>query len=92
MFGLLQICEFLNHVPKRWVRSPGIDDQIVEWFKPAQKPNWMSIQEWNALPPTLRARRDFMLDTDVIGPVPAPAGSEGHTMSPSVRLYRAPSS
>jgi hypothetical protein len=40
----------------QWVQSLGTDDQIVEWFKPAQKPKWMSLQEWKALPATLRVR------------------------------------
>jgi hypothetical protein len=29
----------------RWIRSLGKDDQIVEWFKPAQRPKWMSAAE-----------------------------------------------
>lgn len=40
----------------RWVKSLGKNDQIVEWFKPAQRPKWMSVQDWKALPPTLRVR------------------------------------
>ena len=40
----------------RWVKSLGKNDQIVEWFKPAQRPKWMSVQEWKALPPTLTVR------------------------------------
>jgi hypothetical protein len=38
------------------VRSLGTDDQIVEWFKPSQKPKWMSAAEWKSLPPTLMVR------------------------------------
>jgi hypothetical protein len=40
----------------RWIKSLGKNDQIVEWFKPAQRPGWMSVQDWKALPPTLRVR------------------------------------
>jgi hypothetical protein len=40
----------------RWVRSLGTNDQIVEWLKPSQKPTWMSVQDWKALPPTLQVR------------------------------------
>jgi hypothetical protein len=40
----------------RWVRSLGKNDQIVEWFKPVQRPEWMSVREWKALPQMLRLR------------------------------------
>jgi hypothetical protein len=40
----------------RWVKSLGTNDQIVEWFKPSNKPKWMSMQEWKALPPTMKVR------------------------------------
>lgn len=40
----------------QWIKSLGKNDQIVEWFKPARRPKWMSVQDWKALPPTLRVR------------------------------------
>lgn len=40
----------------RWVRSLGENDQIVEWFKPAQRPDWMSAAQWKQLPQTLVVR------------------------------------
>jgi hypothetical protein len=40
----------------RWVRSLGKHDQIVEWFKPAQRPRWMSAAQWKELPDTLTVR------------------------------------
>jgi hypothetical protein len=40
----------------RWVKSLGENDQIVEWFKPAQRPNWMSLEQWKKLPDTLELR------------------------------------
>lgn len=40
----------------RWVKSLGHDDQLVEWLKPAQKPKWMTRQQWKQLPDTLLVR------------------------------------
>ncbi len=40
----------------RWVRSLGENDQIVEWFKPTNKPKWMSAAQWKQLPDTLTLR------------------------------------
>jgi len=40
----------------RWVKSLGEQDQIVEWFKPQNRPQWMSVADWKALPPTLTVR------------------------------------
>jgi Transposase DDE domain len=40
----------------RWVMSLGRDDQIVQWFKPQNRPQWMSAADWKALPPTLTVR------------------------------------
>jgi hypothetical protein len=44
-------------LPKsRWMRRLGVLDQVVEWFKPQQKPRWMSKQEFAALPDSLVVR------------------------------------
>jgi hypothetical protein len=40
----------------RWVKSLGKTDQIVEWFKPNQKPDWMTAAQWRQLPDTLTVR------------------------------------
>jgi hypothetical protein len=40
----------------RWVRSLGQNDQVVEWFKPAQRPKWMTAAQWKQLPETLTVR------------------------------------
>ena len=40
----------------RWVKSLGENDQIVEWFKPAARPGWMTAAQWKQLPPTLTVR------------------------------------
>jgi hypothetical protein len=37
----------------RWVRTLGPMDQIVEWYKPYQRPTWMSAEEYARLPVTL---------------------------------------
>lgn len=40
----------------KWIASLGALDQIVEWFRPVDTPNWMSAEAWAALPATLRVR------------------------------------
>lgn len=40
----------------RWVKRLGKHDQLVEYFKPKQKPTWMSRAEFDALPDTLLVR------------------------------------
>ena len=40
----------------RWVQSLGQTDQIVEWFKPANAPAWLSAAQWKELPDALRVR------------------------------------
>lgn len=37
-------------------RVGGSCDQIVEWFRPAEVPSWLSAEAWAALPATLRVR------------------------------------
>ena len=40
----------------RWLRSLGVLDQVVEWFKPKARPDWMTAGEFEALPATLIVR------------------------------------
>src|SRR5687767_224452 len=40
----------------RWLQALGVQDQLVDWFKPYPRPRWMKQQEWDALPPVLRVR------------------------------------
>jgi hypothetical protein len=40
----------------RWIERLGKHDQIVEYFKPVQKPDWMTDAEYEALPETLLVR------------------------------------
>ncbi len=40
----------------RWVRALGPEDQVVEWYKPYQRPTWMSAEEYAELPITLAVR------------------------------------
>jgi hypothetical protein len=40
----------------RWLRSLGVLDQVVEWFKPEQRPEWMTAEQYAALPETLVVR------------------------------------
>jgi hypothetical protein len=40
----------------RWVKSLGENDQIVEWYKPTNRPKWMTPAQWKQLPATLTVR------------------------------------
>ena len=40
----------------RWIRSLGRRDQLVEYFKPAQKPRWMTQEDFEALPASILVR------------------------------------
>jgi Transposase DDE domain len=40
----------------RWVRRLGREDQIVEYFKPATRPEWMTPKDYEALPASLLVR------------------------------------
>ena len=40
----------------RWVRSNGYLDQVVTWFKPKQKPKWMSQEQYEMLPSEITVR------------------------------------
>jgi Transposase DDE domain len=40
----------------RWVKSLGRHDQIVEYFKPRQRPKWMTSQEYARLPESVLVR------------------------------------
>jgi len=40
----------------RWIKSLGKEDQLVEYFKPQQKPRWMSRQDYDALPDSITVR------------------------------------
>jgi hypothetical protein len=40
----------------RWVARLGHQDQLVEYFKPRQKPPWIDSALWEQLPATLRVR------------------------------------
>jgi hypothetical protein len=40
----------------RWLKALGIQDQLVDWFKPAVQPRWMTARLWKALPELLRVR------------------------------------
>ena len=40
----------------RWIKRLGATDQIVEWLKPSSKPNWMSVEQFAALPASIVVR------------------------------------
>lgn len=40
----------------RWIEQLGANDQIVEWFRPPQRPQWMSQRQYRALPASIVVR------------------------------------
>jgi hypothetical protein len=40
----------------RVLKTLGNDDQLVEYFKPAEKPAWISQVRWDSLPPSITVR------------------------------------
>jgi hypothetical protein len=40
----------------RWLRGLGVLDQVAEWFKPEDRPEWMTAEEYEALPATMAVR------------------------------------
>lgn len=40
----------------RWIKSLGQDDQRVEWFKPQERPKYMSKEQYDALPESIVVR------------------------------------
>lgn len=56
----------------RFVRKLGPLDQLVEWFKPEQKPKWMTKKQYAALPSSLLVRE---LRYHLQAPDNAPASS-----------------
>jgi IS4 transposase len=40
----------------RWLKQLGATDQIVEWLKSTNKPRWMSIEQFAALPASIVVR------------------------------------
>jgi hypothetical protein len=40
----------------RWIKSLGLDDQLVEWFKPSRRPRYMSLEPYHALPASITVR------------------------------------
>ena len=40
----------------RWLRPLGTLDQVVEWFKPRERPHWMSHEQYKALPESIVVR------------------------------------
>jgi hypothetical protein len=40
----------------RWIRSLGRDDQLVEWFRPLQRPDYISSEAYQSLPESIIVR------------------------------------
>lgn len=55
--GPEEVTDQNRHLPRsRWVRSLGADDQLVEWFKPGQRPAYLSKEEFDTLPESIVVR------------------------------------
>ena len=66
----LRIVDFKKHRPycpegktpvkgmprSRWIKSLGKEDQLVEYFKPKSRPDWISQAEYDALPESMTVR------------------------------------
>jgi hypothetical protein len=40
----------------RWVKGLGKEDQLVEYFKPRERPAWLTAEQYAALPDSMRVR------------------------------------
>jgi hypothetical protein len=40
----------------RWIKQLGTTDQVVQWLKSMNKPNWMSEEQFAALPNSIEVR------------------------------------
>jgi hypothetical protein len=40
----------------RWIKRLGQHDQLVEYFKPKERPEWMSVEQYDALPASIVVR------------------------------------
>jgi hypothetical protein len=40
----------------RWIQACGLMDQVVEYFKPVERPEWMSEADYRGLPESIRVR------------------------------------
>jgi Transposase DDE domain len=40
----------------RWLYAQGLMDQVVEYFKPTDRPEWLSEEEYRSLPASIRVR------------------------------------
>ena len=53
--GAKDACKCLPR--SRWRRGLGVLDQVVEWFKPTGCPDWMTAEQYAALPESLIVRK-----------------------------------
>lgn len=40
----------------RWIKAFGLQDHLVEWFKPVKGPSWMSAEQYASLPESMLVR------------------------------------
>ena len=77
----------------RWMRQLGVTDQLVEWFKPRQRPRWMTPERYAALPESLILRElryrvgrpGFRTDTVTL--VTTLLDAESYTVEALAELY-----
>lgn len=50
-------CKGLKGLPRsKWLRAIGVEDQIVEWYRPRSRPTWMTREQFVQLPESLAVR------------------------------------
>ena len=54
--NLGKVGSHLGKPRSRIIEQLGTDDQLVEYFKPVQKPAWMSDEQWKQLPGSITVR------------------------------------
>lgn len=70
----------------RWIKSLGRDDQLVEWFKPKDRPAWMGERAYADLPESITVRE---LRRTVTGPAGNPVTLTMVTTLADPRAYPA---
>jgi hypothetical protein len=78
----------------RWVKSNGKNDQIVIWFKPKQKPKWMTAEQYAELDDEIMVRelryrvcqRGFRVE--VVTVVTTLLDADVYTLAHIAQLYR----
>ncbi|WP_246173612.1 transposase [Limnoglobus roseus] len=78
----------------RWVRNLGPTDPVVEWYKPDQRPTWMTAEAYAPRPVTLAVRETrYAVDrpgfrASTVTPVSTPLDAPAYPAAGPAGLYR----